>query len=63
MIITSAAANPDSKNFYLSVKGEVEKALEGMGFTSLDIVQPGLLLGFRKEISSARAAGDRSSCR
>ncbi len=32
------------------MKGEVEKALEGLGFASLDIVQPGLLLGFRKEM-------------
>jgi uncharacterized protein YbjT (DUF2867 family) len=50
VIITSARANADSKNFYLRVKGEVEKALEGMGFASLDIIQPSLLLGFRKDI-------------
>jgi uncharacterized protein YbjT (DUF2867 family) len=50
VIITSAAADTNSKQFYLRVKGEVEKALEGMGFASLDILQPSLLLGFRRDL-------------
>ena len=48
VIVTAAAADPRSKNFYLRVKGEVEQALEGMGFPALDILQPGLLLGWRR---------------
>lgn len=45
--VSSAAADPRSSNFYLRVKGEMEAALEGMGFERLDILQPGLLRGPR----------------
>lgn len=48
VVVTAGGADPRSKNFYLRVKGEVEQALEGMGFASLDILQPGLLLGWRR---------------
>ena len=48
IVVTSAGADPRSKNFYLRVKGEVEQGLEGMGFPSLDILQPGPLLGWRR---------------
>jgi uncharacterized protein YbjT (DUF2867 family) len=47
VVVTSAGADPRSKNFYLRVKGEVEQALERMAFPSLDILQPGLLMGWR----------------
>src|SRR5262249_28213932 len=50
VVVTSAAADPRSKNFYLRVKGEVEQALERMGFQSLDILQPGPLLGLRSPV-------------
>lgn len=49
VVVTSALADPDSKNFYLRVKGEVEQALEGMGFSSLDILQPGAVLAWRTD--------------
>ncbi len=49
IIVSSAAADPDSETFTLRVKGETERALEGMGFPSLDILQPGVLLGVRGE--------------
>jgi uncharacterized protein YbjT (DUF2867 family) len=48
VVVSSAAADPRSKNFYLRVKGEVELALERIGFQSLDILQPGPLLGWRR---------------
>ena len=47
VVVTSAGADARSKNFYLRVKGEVEQALEGMAFPSLDILQPGPLIGWR----------------
>ncbi|MEJ0037040.1 MAG: NAD-dependent epimerase/dehydratase family protein [Gammaproteobacteria bacterium] len=50
VVVTSAAADPRSKNFYLRVKGEVEQALERMMFPSLDILQPGPMLGWRGDI-------------
>jgi uncharacterized protein YbjT (DUF2867 family) len=45
--VSSAGADCGSSNFYLRTKGEMEAALEGMGFERLDILQPGLLLGPR----------------
>jgi uncharacterized protein YbjT (DUF2867 family) len=53
VVVTSAGADTRSKHFYLRVKGEVEQALEGMGFQSLDILQPGVLLGWRNELRPA----------
>ena len=50
VIVTSAGADARSKHFYLRVKGELEQALEGLGFPSLDILQPGPLLGWRRDI-------------
>jgi uncharacterized protein YbjT (DUF2867 family) len=50
VVISSALANPQSKNFYLRTKGEMEEALTRVGFVSLDILQPGPLLGLRKQM-------------
>jgi uncharacterized protein YbjT (DUF2867 family) len=47
VVVSSVGADPDSANFYLRVKGETERALEALGFASLDILQPSLLLGMR----------------
>jgi uncharacterized protein YbjT (DUF2867 family) len=45
--VSSVGADPQSRNFYLRTKGEMEQALEGLGFERLDIVRPGLLRGPR----------------
>ena len=50
VVVSSAGADPTSKNFYLRTKGEVEKALMTVGFRALDILQPSLLLGWRGEV-------------
>jgi uncharacterized protein YbjT (DUF2867 family) len=49
ILVSSVGASRQSGNFYLRVKGEVEDALEKIGFKRLDILQPGLLLGPRAE--------------
>ena len=49
VVVSSARASLDSKNFYLRTKGEMEEAVAAVGFPSLDILQPSLLLGPRKE--------------
>ena len=48
VLVSSVGASRQSGNFYLRVKGEVEDALEDLGFKRLDIMQPGLLLGKRE---------------
>jgi uncharacterized protein YbjT (DUF2867 family) len=50
VVVSALGANAASKNFYLRVKGEMEKALEAKRFRSLDILQPSLLLGARREM-------------
>ena len=47
VLISSAGADPKTKNFYLKVKGEVEEEASRVGFKRLDILRPGLLRGQR----------------
>ena len=49
IVVSSVGANPQSRNFYLRTKGEMEAALATVGFPALDIFQPGVLLGWRKQ--------------
>ncbi|HEX4619105.1 MAG TPA: NAD(P)H-binding protein, partial [Steroidobacteraceae bacterium] len=50
VVMSSVGADPRSGNFYLRTKGEMEAELEALGFPSLDILQPGVLLGLRREM-------------
>jgi uncharacterized protein YbjT (DUF2867 family) len=45
--ISSVGADPRAANFYLRTKGEMEAALEAIGFDRLDFLRPGLLRGPR----------------
>lgn len=56
-IISSIGADKSSGNFYLRVKGEIEAKLSGVGFTSLIILRPSLLLGDRKEERTGEKIG------
>lgn len=49
ILVSSVGANPKARLLYPRTKGEVERALAGMGFQRLDILQPGLLIGARAE--------------
>ncbi len=49
IVVSSVGANPESRNFYLRTKGEMEAALATVGFPALDIFQPGMLLGWRRQ--------------
>jgi len=50
LIISSLGANPKSSVFYSRMKGLLEERLKEIGMNSLQIFQPSLLLGNRKEI-------------
>lgn len=58
-VVSSAGADPRSSSFYLRVKGEMERALSGMGFESLHIFRPSILLGSRETPRPWEAAGAR----
>lgn len=44
VLISSSSANPQSKLFYSRMKGELESAIQQLGFKSLIIFRPGLLV-------------------
>jgi len=48
VVVSSVHASSSSTKFYLRTKGEMEEAITDLGFTSVDILQPSLLLGPRK---------------
>ena len=56
-LVSSVGANPKTSNFYLKVKGETEKDLEAMGFESLIILRPSMLMGERKEFRLGELIG------
>lgn len=47
IVISSVGAQFSAKNFYLSMKGEVEDKLAKLHFERLDMLRPGLLRGHR----------------
>ncbi len=49
VLVSSVGADPNSKNFYLRVKGETEQAVAALPFDAVHIMRPGLLLGHRNE--------------
>ena len=49
LVISSMGADKDSKVFYNRVKGEMEAAIQALGYPCLRIIRPSLLLGPRKE--------------
>lgn len=49
LVVSSIGANPESRNFYLRTKGEMELAVTAAGFKKCIIVRPSMLLGPRTE--------------
>lgn len=48
-VVSSLSANPRSPVYYSRVKGRMEQALRDVGFDTLEIVRPSLLIGERHE--------------
>jgi uncharacterized protein YbjT (DUF2867 family) len=57
IVLSSVGADARSKNLYLRTKGEMEVAVSSLGFQSVDILQPSLLLGPRKEFRPIEVTG------
>jgi uncharacterized protein YbjT (DUF2867 family) len=49
LLVTALGADSESRIFYNRVKGEVEHAVAALGYRSLTIARPSLLLGARAE--------------
>jgi len=57
VVVSSVGASSDSPKFYLRTKGEMEEAITQLGFPSVDIFQPSLLLGPRKQVRPIEITG------
>lgn len=59
LLVSATGASVDSRFFYSQVKGELEDTLRTIGFRSLTIVRPSLLLGERDEFRLGEAIAKR----
>jgi uncharacterized protein YbjT (DUF2867 family) len=57
LLVSALGASPASRVFYNRVKGEVETAISALGFRSVTIARPSLLLGDRGESRPAEQVG------
>jgi len=58
-LVSALGANPNSNVFYNRVKGETEHALAALGFESMVIARPSLLLGDRMALGQPTRPGER----
>lgn len=49
VMVSSVGADPNSRNFYLKLKGQTEKDVVATGMQAVHVMRPGMLLGKRKE--------------
>lgn len=57
MLVSAIGADPTSSVFYSRVKGETEQAVTALGFETLHIFRPGLILGERAERRTLEGLG------
>lgn len=57
LVISALGADKDSKVFYNRVKGEMETALQELGYPCIRIIRPSLLLGPREEFRLGEKIG------
>jgi uncharacterized protein YbjT (DUF2867 family) len=57
-VVSALGADVKSKVFYNRVKGEMQAAVSDMGYTSVVIAQPSLLLGNRTDLGQPKRRGE-----
>lgn len=57
ILVSSIGANSETSNFYLNIKGSLEKQLQKLNFNALIAVRPSMLLGDRKEFRLGEVIG------
>lgn len=58
-VVSAMGADPQSRVFYNRVKGELEAALQGLGYPTLVIARPSLLVGDRESLGQPVRRGER----
>lgn len=56
-VVSALGANPKSSNYYLRIKGQMEREIQNLKFENIAIVRPSLLLGERKEKRAGELLG------
>lgn len=57
VLVSSSGANPESRIFYSRMKGELERDVQKLPFSSINLIQPGLLVGPRQEERTGEKVG------
>ena len=57
-VVSAMGANAHSRVFYNRVKGEMEQALRALGFETLVIARPSLLVGNRERLGQPKRSGE-----
>lgn len=57
VLVSSVGADPNSSSYYLKVKGETEEDLKEIGFKSIIILRPSMLMGDRNEFRFGELIG------
>ena len=57
VLVSAIGASSKSGNFYLKLKGEVEEAISAIGFKSVYLLRPSILLGKRNESRLGETVG------
>jgi uncharacterized protein YbjT (DUF2867 family) len=57
LLVSAVGANVNSSNFFLKLKGEVERDVSSLSFESIHIFQPSMLLGKRNEFRFGELIG------
>jgi len=57
IVLSAAGASPDSRYPYLAGKAQMEAGLRQLKYPAIDILQPGLLLGWRGEVRPLELLG------
>ena len=60
-VVSAMGADPASRIFYNRVKGEMEQAVRGLGYTSVVFARPSLLVGDRANLNQAPRAAEKIS--
>ena len=58
-VVSAMGANPTSSIFYSRVKGEMEAAVTALGYPTLIIARPSMLVGDRKALGQPERPGER----
>jgi len=56
-VVSSIGADPGSKNYYLRIKGEMERGVMTLNFKTIAVVRPSILFGERNERRMGEAIG------